>query len=97
MIQIEFAQGVGEDLARIALHLLNHDAALASERLDQIELGLRVLQHHPLIGRRLDDQHRELVLGHDSHGYVAKYRYLPERQMVLITALRAQREIGYRR
>lgn len=97
MIQIEFAQGVGEDLARIALHFLNHDAALASERLGQIELGLRVLQHHPMIGRRLDDQHRELVLGHDSHGYVAKYRYLPERQMVLITALRAQRESGYRR
>ena len=97
MIQIEFAQGVSEDLARTALHLLNHDVALAGERLDQIELGLRVLQHHPMIGRRFVGQHRELVLGHDSHGHVAKYRYLPERQMVLITALRAQRQRGYQR
>ena len=49
------------------------------------------------VQRRLDSQHRELVLGHGSRGYVAKYRYLPEHKLVLITALRAQQESGYQR
>lgn len=97
MIRVEFAQAVSDDFERIAKHLLKHEAGLAQERIQEIELGLRVLQHHPEIGRRLDFQHRELVLGHGSRGYVAKYRYLPERKMVLITALRAQKESGYRR
>lgn len=97
MIRVEFAPAVSEDFARIAQHLLDHEAGLAQERIQEIELGLRVLKHHPEIGRRLDTRHRELVLGHGSRGYVAKYRYLPERQLVLITALRAQRESGYQR
>lgn len=98
MIRVEFAQAVSEDFERIARHLLEHEAGLvAQERIQEIELGLRVLQHHPEIGRRLDFQHRELVLGQGSRGYVAKYRYLPERKLVLITALRAQKESGYQR
>jgi toxin ParE1/3/4 len=97
VIRVEFAQAVSEDFARIAKHLLEHETGPAQQRIDEIELGLRVLQHHPEIGRRLDSEHRELVLGHGSRGYVAKYRWLPERQLVLITALRSQKESGYRR
>lgn len=97
MIRIESARGVHEDLARIALHLATHDGAQANEWLNEIELGLRVLQHHPEIGRRFDGERRELVLGHGSRGCLAKYRFLPERRMVLIAAIRAQRESGYRR
>lgn len=65
--------------------------------MQEIESGLRVLQQHPEIGRRLDSQHRELVLGRGSRGYVAKYRYLPEHERVLIATLRAQKESGCRR
>ena len=97
MIRVEFALAVSEDFAWIAQHLLEHDAGLAQERMQEIESGLRVLQHHPEIGRRLDSQHRELVLGCGSRGTVAKYCYLPERDLVLITALRAQKESGCRR
>lgn len=97
MTRVEFAQAVSEDFARIAQHLLEHEAGAAQERIQEIELGLRVLQHHPEIGRRLDSEHRELVLGQGSRGCVAKYRWLPERKLVLITALRSQQESGYRR
>lgn len=97
MTRVEFAQAVSEDFARIAQHLLEHEAGTAQERIQEIELGLRVLQHHPEIGRRLDSEHRDLVLGQGSRGYVAKYRWLPERKLVLITALRSQKESGYRR
>ena len=97
MIRVEFAQAVSEDFASMAQHLIEHDARLAQERMQEIESGLRVLQHHPEIGRRLGSQHRELVLGRGSRGYVAKYRYLPEHELVLITALRAQKESGYQR
>ena len=100
MIRVEFALAVSEDFARIAQHLLEHEAGLAQERMQEIESGLRVLQHHPEIGRRLDSRHRQLVLGcgsRGSRGFVAKYRYLPERELVLITALRAQKESGCQR
>ena len=94
MIRVEFAHAVSEDFARIAQHLIEPGAGLAQERMQEIESGLRVLQQHPEIGRRLNAQHRELVLGRGSRGYVAKYCYLPERELVLITALRAQKESG---
>ena len=97
MIRVEFALAVSEDFARIAQHLLAHDAGLAQGRMQEIESGPQVLQQHPEIGRRLDSQHRERVLGRSSRGTVAKYCYLPERELVLITALRAQKESGYQR
>jgi plasmid stabilization system protein ParE len=97
VIRVEFAQAGGEDFARIVQHLLEHEAGSAQQRIQEIELGLRVLQHHPEIGRRLDSEHRELVLGQGSRGCAAKYRWPPDRELVLITALRSQKESGCRR
>ena len=72
MIRVEFAPAVSEDFAGIAQHLLKHEAGLAQERKQEIGSGLRVLKLHPEIGRRLDSQHRELVLGRGSRGYVGE-------------------------
>jgi plasmid stabilization system protein ParE len=56
-----------------------------------------VLATSPLIGRPVEGGKRELVIGRDSHGYVALYRYLPEVDTVFLLAVRNQREAGYGR
>jgi hypothetical protein len=48
-----------------------------------------------MIGRPVDDDKRELVIGRDARGFVALYRYLAEIDTVFILALRGQREAGY--
>jgi hypothetical protein len=50
-----------------------------------------------MIGRPVRGGKRELVIGHGSRGYVALYRYLPEIDVVLVLAVRSQREAGHRR
>jgi toxin ParE1/3/4 len=97
VIVIEFAVGVGEDFMRIADHLRRHDVDDIDARIAEIVAGLQILKQHPEIGRRIGARHRELVLGEDSRGYLGKYLYLRVPQLVLVTAIRSQRELGYRR
>ena len=54
-----------------------------------------VLARHPLIGRRRRDDKRELLIGSGAKGYVALYRYVLENDLVVILAIRAQRENGF--
>jgi plasmid stabilization system protein ParE len=48
-----------------------------------------------LIGRPAEDGRRELVLSRGRYGYIAKYRWLAAEEIVLILAVRHQREAGY--
>jgi toxin ParE1/3/4 len=64
-------------------------------RLEEIIDALQVLVRHPLIGRRTTAGRRELVIGRDSRGYVALYRYDDAGDEVVVLALRAQREAGF--
>ena len=57
--------------------------------------AINALEHNPLIGRPAENDLRELVIGRRSRGYVALYRYLAELDIVLVLALRSQREAGY--
>ena len=57
--------------------------------------AIEVLVKNPLIGRRVANSKRELVIGRRSHGYVALYRYVPEIDTVFVLAIRSQREAGY--
>jgi plasmid stabilization system protein ParE len=93
--RIVLSPGLAEDFARILDHLDRHEAAQREQRIDGILHAIDVLTDNPLIGRSLAGDLRELVVGHDAHGYVALYRYLGEFDTVLITAIRAQREAGY--
>jgi plasmid stabilization system protein ParE len=42
-----------------------------------------------------EDRRRELVLSRGRCGYIAKYRWLPAEDVVLILAVRHQRQAGY--
>lgn len=58
--------------------------------------ALQLLVLHPLIGRPVAGGPRELVIARGSRGYVALYGYDEARDEVIVNAVRAQREAGFR-
>ncbi len=97
MSRVELAPEVGEDFDRILEHLHRHEVPDASARIEEIIHGITVLESNPLVGRPARAEMRELVIGRQSRGYVALYRYIPEIDTVFVLAIRSQREAGYRR
>jgi plasmid stabilization system protein ParE len=97
MSRIELAPEVGEDFDRILDHLVEHEAADAKSRIEDILRAIDVLERNPLIGRRVRADLRELVIGRRERGYVALYRYLVALDTVFVLAIRAQKEAGYAR
>ncbi|MEN8167731.1 MAG: type II toxin-antitoxin system RelE/ParE family toxin, partial [Pseudomonadota bacterium] len=69
----------------------------APSRIEEILHAVSVLEHNPLIGRPARADMRELIIGRQSRGYVALYRYVPEIDTVFVLAIRSQREAGYNR
>ena len=97
MARIELAPEVFDDFDRFFDHLAEFDVDGAAGRIADIVQALQILAHSPLIGRKVKDGKRELVIGEASRGYVALYRFVPDIETVFVLALRSQRESGYRR
>lgn len=53
------------------------------------------LAAHPLVGRRIEGELRELIISYGQTGYIALYRFVIARDEVRILALRHQRELGF--
>lgn len=96
MASVELAPEVIEDFERILDHLDRHEVSDGRERVEAILESLSVLKFNPLIGRPTQASLRELIIGRQSRGYVALYRYVPEIDTVFVLAIRSQREAGYR-
>jgi plasmid stabilization system protein ParE len=60
-----------------------------------IQSAVDILAAHPLIGRRVEEELRELVISYGQTGYVALYRHVIARDEVRILAIRHQRELGF--
>ena len=95
MPRIELAPEVGDDFDRILDHLARHQVENPAARIREIIEAINVLEHNPLIGRPVNNDKRELVIGQRSHGYIALYRYIAKADIVFILALRSQLEAGY--
>lgn len=95
MSGIELAAEVGEDFDRILDHLAKYQVENPGLRIREIIEALNVLEHNPLIGRPVNNDKRELVIGRRSHGYVALYRYVARIDTVFVLAVRSQREADY--
>lgn len=95
MSQIEFAPEVREDFDRILHHLDQYDIENRAARIGEIIQAISVLEHNPQIGRPGPRGMNELVIGRDTHGYVALYRYVAAIDAVFVLAVRSQREAGY--
>jgi plasmid stabilization system protein ParE len=54
---------------------------------------LRILEEHPLIGRPLHINRRELVIHRGRTGYLVQYHYDMSSDEVVVLAVRPQREV----
>jgi plasmid stabilization system protein ParE len=71
----------------------NPDAAQNAVR--AIQSAVDNLAAHPLVGRRIEGDLRELIISYGHSGYVALYRFVIARDEVRILAIRHQREVGF--
>jgi len=71
----------------------NPDAALSA--VEAIQSAVNNLTAHPLVGRRVESELRELIVSYGHSGYVALYRFVVSRDEVRILAIRHQRELGF--
>ena len=97
MARIELAPEVIDDFDRFFEHLAQCEINDAPGRISDILEALQILAHSPLIGRKVRDGKRELVIGQRALGYVALYRFVADIDVVFVLAIRNQRESGYKR
>jgi plasmid stabilization system protein ParE len=63
--------------------------------LTAIRTAVDHLGAHPLVGRRVEGELRELVISCGKTGYAAWYRFVVARSDVRILSLRRQRQLGF--
>lgn len=95
MARVEVSAQALRDLERLFDFVAASDPRRALAQLSSVRAAFEVLVDHPLLGRAAEDGRRELVLSRGKYGYVAKYRWLPADDVVLVLAVRHQREVGY--
>jgi plasmid stabilization system protein ParE len=96
MARVQITTRALADLERLFDFLGDYNPKLARERMLSVRRAFDLLSDHPLLGRQAEDGRRELILSRGRFGYVAKYRWIPAEDVVLILAVRHQLEAGYR-
>ena len=91
LVSVDAAQ----DLEEWVDFLRAHQAEYAVETIDLILNALTILEQHPEIGRLVQNNFRELIISRGKTGYVALYEYDEASDLVLVLAIRHQREAGY--
>ena len=98
MARLIYSSHALSDLDRLADFFIDHNPPnplMALETLELIEEAISILQRHPLIGRQIDSDLRELVISRGRTGYLALYSFEAQQNTVLILGIRHQREVGY--
>lgn len=96
MNELQYAEQALCDIERVTAFLLAIDPIAAPDTADIILEALNILTHSPEIGRKVAHGRRELVISRGRTGYLALYQFFPQRQRVLVLAVRHQREAGYK-
>jgi len=82
-------------LERIFDFIAERDPDDALETVQRIREAIEILERHPYIGRTVEEGRRELVISRGRNSYLALYRFIPARDLILILAIRSSREAGY--
>lgn len=93
-MRIVFAPQAVDDLERLTDFLIENDKSAALLTIGLIEDAVKILASHPLIGRLCDTHQRELVISRGKSGYVALYSFEESKNIILINAIRHQKESG---
>ena len=96
MAHVQITTRALADLERLLEFIAVHDPKIARERMLSVRRAFELLSDHPLLGRPAEHGRRELVLSRGRYGNVAKYRWVPAEDVVLILAVRHQLEAGYK-
>lgn len=95
MAQVVYSARALHDIERAFRFLREESPSAAMDAVTAIQSAVDNLRAHPLIGRRVEGELRELVISYGRTGYVALYRFVIGRDEVRILALRHQRELGF--
>lgn len=95
MAQVVYSQNALANLERAFAILAEHDPTTAVDAAVAIRNAVEMLSNHPMIGRRIQGEIRELVISYGKTGYVALYRFLPGQSLIRILAVRHQRELDF--
>jgi plasmid stabilization system protein ParE len=96
MARVQVTERALADLERLFDFIAAHDPKRAQERILSVRRAFELLSDHPLLGRAAEEGRRELILSRGRYGNIAKYRWLPAKDLVLILAVRDQLEAGYK-
>lgn len=96
MATVYFSARALADVDRLFDLIAEHDPASAARAAQRIADAIHILCDHPLIGRPVRGEIRELVISSGRTGYVALYRLRNGVERVEVLTLRHQREAGYR-
>jgi plasmid stabilization system protein ParE len=84
-----------DDLDQLVDFLLAKLPQDAIQTVDLITDALAILEQHPKMGRPVEQGLRELVISRGKTGYLALYQYDEVADMVVVLAVRHQREQDY--
>ena len=95
MAEIVYSRNALANIERVFEYLAEKDPRAALAAASAIRDAVDVLARHPLIGRPVESELRELVISFGKSGYVALYRFAPSEDRVRVLAIRHQRELDY--
>lgn len=95
MAQVVYSENALANLERAFDFLAKHDPQAALGTARSIGEAVDTLSNHPLIGRIVAGELRELVISYGKTGYIALYRFLPVPDQVRVLAIRHQHELDY--
>jgi plasmid stabilization system protein ParE len=95
MAQVVYSARSLAHIERAFEFLRDQNPTAAHDVVAAIQSAVDNLAAHPLIGRRVEGEIRELVISYGQTGYVALYRFVVPKNEVRILAIRHQRELGF--
>ena len=95
MAAVVYSERALGHIERAFQYLRDKNAEAALSAVTAIQSAVDNLAAHPLVGRRLEGNLRELIISYGYSGYVALYRFVISIDEVRILAIRHQREVGY--
>ena len=95
MAQVVYSARALDHIERAFQFLRDKDPAAARSAVAAIQSAVDNLAAHPLVGRRVEGDLRELIISYGHSGYVALYRFAVSQDEVRILAIRHQREVGF--
>lgn len=84
-----------DHIERAFQFLRDTNPSAASSAVEAIRSANENLAAHPLVGRRIEGELRELIISYGQTGYVALYRFVIARDEIRVLAIRHQRELGF--